>query len=85
MVHARCSQASSSDDISVVPIFPLQLCDVDVNLILILQHLSYHLMRHDASGKSAGITLDVDIGDIVLGGGCYNLKEADTPKTMLVM
>ena len=44
----------------------------DINVIIINQHLSYHLMRHDASGKSPGLTLDEDICNIVMGGGCYN-------------
>jgi hypothetical protein len=43
----------------------------DVRIIAIHQHLSYHLMRHDASEKSPGLMLlvDADIGDIVMGGG----------------
>ena len=57
----------------------------DINVIIINQHLSYHLMRHDASGKSPGLTLDEDICNIVMDGGCYNLTSDDTPKTMREM
>jgi hypothetical protein len=57
----------------------------DVRIISINQHLSYYLMRHDASGKGPGLTFDEDICDIVTGGGCYNLAPADTPKTIRMM
>jgi hypothetical protein len=59
--------------------------DVRINYIN-QPNLSYHLMRHDASGKKPGLTLDdEDICDIVMGGGCYNLPPADTPTTMRMM
>jgi hypothetical protein len=48
-----------------------------VRLITIEQHLTYHLMRHDASGKGCGLTLDADICDIVTSGGIVNLAPGD--------
>ena len=38
------------------------------------QHLSYHLMRGDASGQSPGITLHEDVAEILLSGACMNIK-----------
>jgi hypothetical protein len=87
-VNLSCNQEHSGNTYTV-QVSMLQLHNInhkeDVRVIAIHQHLSYHLMRHDASGKSPGLTLDADICDIILGGGCYNLRDVDTPKTMLVM
>ena len=87
-VNLSCNQEHSGNTYTV-QVSMLQLHNINhkenVRVIAIHQHLSYHLMRHDASGKSPGLTLDADICDIILGGGCYNLRDVDTPKTMLVM
>jgi hypothetical protein len=57
----------------------------DISLIVIHQHLSYHLMRHDASGRGPNFTLDAEICDIVIFGGCYNMPSAYIPETMQLM
>ena len=50
----------------------LKLTDtLTVNVVDIRQHLSYHLMCHDASAKLSHLTLDEDVATIILSGGCY--------------
>ena len=47
---------------------------VEIRYTTILQHLSYHLMCGDASGKAPGLTLTEDICSIIMSGAACNIN-----------